>query len=145
MTKSRVGSIQREILKTKVIKIDKLSSTDAPNEARDDHTANRPHIIIKKIEIQRISNDNESELESPSLSRKESTSRDFFRDDYSPTITPKIYAKGRQDYNDAALRTPSSPTRGPKSLYKSMIFAKGMPGQLIDPKKILERFVALAQ
>lgn len=142
LSEGQTASILRllDILKSSLIKIDKVASTDAPYDIRDDRFFNRPQIIIKKLELHRASvqQDNESEVESPSYSRRDSTSRNFFTEDNPPPSEPRRLAK---DHSESPSRPPAN--RSPRSFYKSLIFAKGNGVQALDLRAVTDRFVDL--
>lgn len=112
-------------------------------DPRGDGNFYRPHIIIRKIEVNRgsINGENESELESPVFSMRDNSNRDLIREDSSPASPTRFPSRS------FAKREEGSPekysvTRSPRSYHKSMIFAKTGRSNTIDPRKILDSFVA---
>lgn len=123
--------------------MDKFTSTDggAISEARE--IVNRPHFIIKKIEIDRNSNqsnqDFESEVDTPksqlgrvSSQRSLAQSRDSFS-------RGSIISKDQKEPAKGIVSKPTGGLRSPKKMAKSVLYTESsLKG---NPTALLENFV----
>lgn len=114
-----------------MIKVDKLSSTDAGQFPDAVEVVNRPHIIIRKIEIDRNSNNEfESELDTPISGQGIMSSQRSVAHSRGSVLS-KEYAKG---HNSSQVGS-----RSPKKLGKSVLYTNPTIGS--NPTQLLDNFV----
>lgn len=130
-----------EILKTRLIKMDKLSSTDAGHFSEAVEEVNRPHIIIRKIEVDRNSyQEFESDADTPLSGKGGLSSQRSLAQSRGSMSRGSIISKepAKPDFKKTDSQ---AGCRSPKKLAKSVLYTNSSVVGA-KPDKLLESFVS---